>query len=89
MLRPEPPSTHDALRRELRRLSWGLIVYLLLVLGIGAGAVHLALTHRRFTGVTMSPVPGAAEDSSEDAYADSVDAPDSAPAVESVRGAVP
>jgi hypothetical protein len=86
MFRPEPPHTNDAFRRELRRLSWGLIVYLLLVLGIGAGAVHLALTHRHFRGVTMSPVPPAADDSSADGDSDIVD---STPAIESVRGEIP
>ncbi|HXW96243.1 MAG TPA: hypothetical protein VEI47_01560 [Gemmatimonadales bacterium] len=84
----------DELRREFRRLGWGLVVYLLLVLGIGAGAVRLALTHRHFQTETMAPAPvvtsePSAVDSTTDDSGVSGEELDSESTLQTARGEVP
>jgi hypothetical protein len=41
--------------KELRRLGWGLLAYGLLLLGLGIAVVRLAVTHRRFDRLTVTP----------------------------------
>ena len=55
-------STDDPLRRQARRLQWGLLIYLLVLLMIGVGVLRLALTARRFDGFTVTPTAEPAEE---------------------------
>jgi len=65
---------------ELRRLGWGLLVYVLLLTAIGVGVVRLALNHRRFDPLTVVHLPAPPPDT---AVADS-SLPDSDPAIQVV-----
>lgn len=81
---PRPESeAEEQLRRQARRLHWGLMVYLAVLLMIGIGVLRLAFTARRFERLTVTPV--------EDSAIEVVDDPgDSAGgAVVPVSGAVP
>jgi hypothetical protein len=44
------------LRRHARRLHWGLMLYLVVLLLIGIGVLRLAYTARRFDRLTVAPV---------------------------------
>jgi hypothetical protein len=83
MSRCTPPPADSPLQRELRRLSWALVLYGILVFGLALWAVRLGLTHRRFEPVTVFPVA--------DSPAESVEAGqgDPAPDLRQVRGEVP
>lgn len=67
---PRIPRTEveESLRRQSRRLQWGFLAYLLVLLAIGIGILRLATGTRRFGEPQVTPMPVAAErgdDSSE------------------------
>ena len=66
MPRLESPAPNASLTRELRRLGWGLVIYSLLVVGIGLWALRLGLTHRRFKPLTVVPAGAEVVDSAGD-----------------------
>lgn len=79
-----PPPTPDApVQRELRRLGWALVIYGMLVLGLGVWAVRLGMTHRRFAPLPVTQAVDSVEASAGEGRQDS------APEVEQVRGEVP
>ncbi len=81
---PRSDTEADALlRRQARRLHWGLMVYLVVLLMIGIGVLRLAYTKRRFERLTVTPV----EDTAVEAVSDTDDSSDAA--VVPVSGAVP
>lgn len=45
----------ELLRRHARRLQWGLMIYLVVLLLIGVGVLRLAFTARRFDRLTVVP----------------------------------
>jgi len=71
------------LRRQARRLHWGLMIYLVVLLLIGIGILRLAFTARQFERLTVIPV--------EDTVIESVKGSDdtTAAAVVPVSGVVP
>jgi hypothetical protein len=71
------------LRRQARRLHWGLMLYLGLLLMIGIGVLRLALTTHHFDRLTVTP----AEDTSLERRNDPEDT--SGGAVMPVSGVVP
>lgn len=82
----QPRTDSDAqelLRRQARRLHWGLMAYLVVLLMIGIGVLRLAFTAHRFDRLTVMPA--------EDTAIESVDRPDDSAgaAVVPVSGAVP
>ena len=83
MSRAATPPPDVPLQKELRRLGWALVLYGVVLLGLGAWAVRLGLTHRHFEPLTVAPVVDSVDTAEEDG------AQDSAPAVQEVRGEVP
>jgi hypothetical protein len=77
------PAADAQLRRQARRLHWGLMVYLVVLLMIGIGVLRLAFTARRFDRLTVTRV--------EDTAIDAVGGPDDTAdaVVVPVSGAVP
>ncbi|HEY7682608.1 MAG TPA: hypothetical protein VH879_08175 [Gemmatimonadales bacterium] len=72
-------------RRELRRLGWGLLVYVLVLLLIGVMVLRLAVTHRRFDRLTVMPVALPSGDTAVEAGQE----PESLPDVRPVSGDSP
>jgi hypothetical protein len=89
MPRTDPSAPDPSLTRELRRLGWGLVIYFLLVLGIGLWALRLGLTHRRFKPLTGVPTMAGLVDSSGMVDSSGGDEADSSPVLRSVHGEVP
>ncbi len=81
---PRPDSeAEEQLRRQARRLHWGLMVYLVVLLMIGIGVLRLAFTAHRFDRLTVTP----AEDTAIETVDSGGDTSDAA--VVPVSGAVP
>ena len=56
MALPSRSEADDRLRRQAKRVQWGLMIYLVVLLLIGIGVLRLALTARRFDRFTVTPV---------------------------------
>ncbi|HXI19970.1 MAG TPA: hypothetical protein VNH46_02740 [Gemmatimonadales bacterium] len=79
-------STQDpALRRDLKRLQFWLVAYLVLLLGLAIAGARVVVTHRRFKSMTVLPALPAADvdtppTATPDVHVESVDdAPDPTP----------
>jgi hypothetical protein len=75
-------STPDhALRRDLKRLQFWLVAYLVLLLGLAIVGARVIVTHRRFKSMTVLPADPATQDDAADPNPDvHVESVDDSPA---------